>query len=112
VQQTRRDILPIDAAIELRRELVAHLRENRTGLREEWVRRITDARLLRAMTNEEVFAEATSVSTTYVEARALDLEKDSPTSTGSIGDVEVGAVPALRSIRGEIDGPVSNPRAH
>jgi len=72
MQQTRRDILPIDGAIELRRELVAHLRENRTGLREEWVRRITDAQLLRAMTNEEVFAEATSVYDNYVEALETD----------------------------------------
>src|SRR5262245_42238450 len=68
MQQTRRDILPIDGAIELRRELVAHLRENRTGLREEWIRRITEAQLLRAMTNEEIFAEATSVYDNYVEA--------------------------------------------
>ena len=45
MQQTRRDTLPIDAAIELRRELVAHLRDNRTALREEWVRRITEAQL-------------------------------------------------------------------
>jgi rsbT co-antagonist protein RsbR len=72
MQQTRRDILPIDAAVELRRELVAHLRENRTGLREEWVRRITETQLLRAMTNEEVFAEATSVYDNYVEALETD----------------------------------------
>ena len=72
MQQTRRDNLPIDAAIELRRELVAHLRDNRTALREEWVRRITEAQLLRAMTNEEVFAEATSVYDNYVEALETD----------------------------------------
>ena len=41
----------------LLRELVAHLRENRTQLREEWARRITEAKLLTAMTPEEVFAE-------------------------------------------------------
>ena len=29
-------------------ELVAHLRDERTALREEWARRITDARLLRS----------------------------------------------------------------
>ena len=45
----------------LLRELVAHLRQNRTQLREEWARRITEAKLLTAMTKEEVFAEATSV---------------------------------------------------
>ena len=48
-------------------ELVAHLRENRTQLREEWARRITDARLLTAMTPEELFSEATSVYDNYVE---------------------------------------------
>jgi rsbT co-antagonist protein RsbR len=48
-------------------ELVAHLRRNRTGLREEWVRRITESRLLTSMTKEEIFAEATSVFDNYVE---------------------------------------------
>jgi rsbT co-antagonist protein RsbR len=48
-------------------ELVAHLHENRTQLREEWAQRITDARLLTAMTPEEVFSEATSVYDNYVE---------------------------------------------
>src|SRR5438309_7214598 len=52
----------------LLRELVAHLRQNRTQLREEWVRRITRAQLLTAMTEEEIFAEATSVYDNYVEA--------------------------------------------
>jgi rsbT co-antagonist protein RsbR len=52
----------------LLRELVAHLRENRTQLREEWARRITEAQLLTAMTKDEVFAEATSVYDNYVEA--------------------------------------------
>ena len=50
----------------LLRELVAHLRENRTQLREEWVRRITESKLLTAMTREEIFAEATSVYDNYV----------------------------------------------
>jgi len=48
------------------RELVAHLRENRTQLREEWVRRITESKLLTAMTRDEIFAEATSVYDKYV----------------------------------------------
>src|SRR3954471_19859627 len=51
----------------LLRELVAHLRQNRTQLREEWARRITDAQLLTAMTKEEIFTEATSVYDNYVE---------------------------------------------
>jgi rsbT co-antagonist protein RsbR len=48
-------------------ELVAHLRRNRTILREEWVLRITESRLLTTMTKEEIFAEATSVFDNYVE---------------------------------------------
>jgi rsbT co-antagonist protein RsbR len=52
----------------LLRELVSHLRQQRTQLREEWAQRITEARLLTAMTKEEVFAEATSVYDNYVEA--------------------------------------------
>lgn len=51
----------------LLRELVAHLRENRTQLREEWARRITDAQLLTAMSKAEIFSEATSVYDNYVE---------------------------------------------
>jgi len=53
---------------ELLRELVAHLRQNRTLLREEWVARIVEAQLLTAMTREEIFAEATSVYDSYVAA--------------------------------------------
>src|SRR5918912_3916974 len=51
----------------LLRELVAHLRQNRTVLREEWARRITEAQLLTALTPEEVFSEATSIYDSYVE---------------------------------------------
>ncbi len=51
----------------LLRELVSHLRQNRTQLREEWARRIVEARLLTAMSNDEIFAEATSVYDNYVE---------------------------------------------
>src|SRR2546426_11266621 len=50
------------------RELVAHLRHQRAQLREEWARLITEAKLLTAMTKEELFAEATSVYDNYVEA--------------------------------------------
>lgn len=57
-----------ESTVALLRELVAHLRDNRTELREEWARRITEARLLTAMTKEEIFAEATSVYDNYVEA--------------------------------------------
>src|SRR6059058_5607078 len=47
-------------------ELVAHLRQNRTQLREEWARRITESRLLMAMTQEDIFIEATAVYDNYV----------------------------------------------
>ena len=53
-------------AVALLSELVAHLRENRTHLREEWARRITEAQLLTALTKEEIFAEATTVYDNYV----------------------------------------------
>ncbi|WAJ44928.1 STAS domain-containing protein [Mycobacterium sp. Aquia_216] len=48
-------------------QLVQHLRQNRTALREEWARRITEAELLTAMTPEEIFSEATAVYDNYVE---------------------------------------------
>ena len=56
-----------EARDDLLRELVAHLRANRTDLRQEWARRITEAQLLTAMTSDEVFSEATSVYDNYVE---------------------------------------------
>jgi rsbT co-antagonist protein RsbR len=48
-------------------QLVKHLRQNRTVLREEWARRITEAELLTAMSPEEIFSEATTVYDSYVE---------------------------------------------
>jgi rsbT co-antagonist protein RsbR len=70
VIQSRREAEASRAEVqpELLRELVAHLRQNRTQLREEWVVRIAETRLLTAMTKEEIFAEATSVYDSYVEA--------------------------------------------
>src|SRR6516225_203264 len=55
-----------ESSAALLRELVAHLRQNRTQLREEWARRITEAQLLIAMTKDEIFTEATSVYDNYV----------------------------------------------
>ena len=60
-------------------ELVAHLREHRTQLRQEWVQRIDQSRLLSAMTPQEVHSETTSVYDNYVEV------------------LETGNVEALRS---------------
>ena len=56
----------VDSA--LLHELVALLRRNRSQLREEWARRITDAQLLQVMTGEEIFSEATAVYDNYVNA--------------------------------------------
>lgn len=53
---------------ELLRELVAHLRQNRTQLREEWTRRIMGAKFLTAMTNDEILAECSSVYDNYLGA--------------------------------------------
>jgi rsbT co-antagonist protein RsbR len=52
----------------LLRELVSHLREKRTQLRQEWARRITEARLLTAMSEHEILAEATTIYDSYVDA--------------------------------------------
>src|SRR3989441_7148772 len=59
---------PSVATVALLTELVSHLRDKRTHLREEWVRLITEAELLTAMSRDEIFAEATSVYDSYVEA--------------------------------------------
>ena len=56
-----------DATAAVLPELVALLRQNRTELREEWARRITEAALLTAMNKEEIFAEATSIYDNYVD---------------------------------------------
>src|SRR4051794_30417534 len=55
-----------DSSAALLRELVAHLRQNRTQLREECARRIGEAKLLTAMSQEEIFSEATTVYDNYV----------------------------------------------
>src|ERR671937_2814871 len=68
---TQSTVVPLqplsESSIALLRELVAHLRENRTQLREEWARRITEAQLLTAMSKDEIFAEATAVYDNYVD---------------------------------------------
>jgi rsbT co-antagonist protein RsbR len=60
-------IAATDSSEALLPELVAHLRQHRAQLREEWAKRITEAGLLTAMTADEVFSEATSVYDNYVE---------------------------------------------
>jgi len=48
-------------------ELVAHLRDHRSELRDEWARRIEATHLLQAMTPQEIASETTSVYDNYVE---------------------------------------------
>ncbi|HET7214140.1 MAG TPA: STAS domain-containing protein [Terriglobia bacterium] len=48
-------------------ELVAHLRKNRGSLQEEWAQRISEARLLTAMSDEEILTETTSIYDNYVD---------------------------------------------
>ncbi len=55
-----------DSSTELLRALVAHLRANRAALRKEWARRIREAKLLTAMSNREIFSEATSTYDHYL----------------------------------------------
>jgi rsbT co-antagonist protein RsbR len=67
----RRDDQPAESSEEassLLQELVAYLRDNRTELREEWARRISEAELLGVMSDEEIFSEATEVYDNYVDA--------------------------------------------
>jgi rsbT co-antagonist protein RsbR len=58
---------PHESTAALLSELVSHLRQNRTRLREEWVQRIIAGQLLTAMSKDEIFAEATSVYDSYLE---------------------------------------------
>ena len=69
---------------DLLRELVAYLRDNRTDLREEWARRISEAELLGVMSDEEIFSEATAVYDNYVDA------------------LETGSIETLRSYAREL----------
>jgi rsbT co-antagonist protein RsbR len=53
---------------DLLHELVDYLRENRNDLLEEWVRRISDAELLKAMSDDEINSEMATVYDNYVDA--------------------------------------------
>src|ERR671921_1369817 len=68
-QEVAADFPAIDRTDEdqLLPQLVAHLREHRTRLRQEWAGRIQEAGLLHAMTPQEMAAETTSVYDNYVE---------------------------------------------
>ncbi len=79
---------------ELLPELVTHLRESRTELREQWANRITNAHLLSAMTAEEIFSMATSVYDSYVngleahitieQATGIVMERHRPTADAAV----------------------------
>lgn len=73
---------------ELFGELVAHLRRQRAPLRKEWARRIHDARLLTAISEQEIFREATALYDKYVAV----LE------TGSVNDLQAYARDLSRRI--------------
>lgn len=49
-------------------ELVAYLRQKRSELRERWAARISEAQLLRVMSQDEIFSEVTAVYDNYVDA--------------------------------------------
>jgi len=57
-----------DSTAALIRELVAHLRRHRTKLHREWTRRIIASKLLKVMSDQEMFAETISVYDNYLEA--------------------------------------------
>jgi signal transduction histidine kinase len=90
VQMPDKDRAPLRTAadLQLRWELVAHFRNKRSALCEEWVRRILHTRLLSAMTPEEIFAEATAIYDNYVKAL----------QTGSVRDLQAHARDLSRRI--------------
>lgn len=59
------DAVGSEASLE---ELVAYLRDKRSVLRERWASRISEAQLLRVMSQEEIFSEVTAVYDNYVDA--------------------------------------------
>ena len=48
-------------------QLVAHLREHRSRLRDTWAQKVVEGNLLEAMTPQEMAAETTLVYDNYVE---------------------------------------------
>jgi signal transduction histidine kinase len=87
-KQTRVSARQSVADGELFGELVAHLRRQRAPLRKEWARRIHDARLLTAISEQEIFREATALYDKYVAV----LE------TGSVNDLQAYARDLSRRI--------------
>src|SRR6266540_2766316 len=69
VQQPARSTAPSSAGkrVDLLGEWIAHLRQRRAPLREEWARRMRESKLLPRMSEEEIFYEASSLFDHYVE---------------------------------------------
>ena len=65
VRDTSTPAVEREASLE---ELVAYLREKRSELREQWAARISQAKLLGVMSDEEIFSEVTAVYDNYVDA--------------------------------------------
>jgi rsbT co-antagonist protein RsbR len=85
-QEVSADFPAIDRTDEdqLLPQLVAHLREHRSNLRQDWASRIQESGLLHAMTPQEIAAETTSVYDNYVEV------------------LETGSVEALQRYAGDL----------
>lgn len=66
------DHAPAEDLEQLLPQLVAHLRERRAVLQEQWSARIQEAHLLEAMTPQEIAAETESVYDNYVEVLETD----------------------------------------
>jgi hypothetical protein len=77
-------------------QLVAHLREHRSKLREEWVGRIRDAQLLEAMTQQEMAGETTSVYDNYLEAWRPAVSRCCSTTPGTCA-AKAFAAPSIAS---------------
>ncbi|MGH8161979.1 MAG: STAS domain-containing protein [Gammaproteobacteria bacterium] len=69
-QETPSAVTPLadKADATILREIVTHLRQNRTKLREDWARRIMEAGFLMAMTTEEVLSECGAMYANYLGA--------------------------------------------
>ena len=67
-EETKVPITAVAVDADLLHKLVSLLRQSQEELREEWVRRITEAELLSVMTPEEIFSEVTAVYDNYVSA--------------------------------------------
>jgi len=73
-------------------ELVAHLREHRSKLREQWADRVHESHLLQAMTAQEMAVETTSVYDNYVEVLETG-EAETAEHSARTTRTEIGSLP-------------------